>query len=64
MKNQIMFAELVNGVTTVMLNDPQVRIISDAGVFLVTPKSNTHNYPELQFKEVDKEALEVYNIQF
>lgn len=64
MENQIMFAELINGVTVEMLNDPFVRIISDTGIFLVTPKSNVSTYPELNFEEADEEALKTYEITF
>ena len=64
MENQIMYAELINGVTEKMKKDPQAKIISDTGLFLVTTKSNTSNYPELDFEKVDEEALKSYDIKF
>lgn len=64
MENQIMYAELINVITIEMLNDPLVRIISDTGLFIVTPKSNSYKYPELDFEEADEEALKIYEITF
>ena len=64
MENQMMYAELVDGVTIDMLNDPLVRIVSDTGLFLLTPKSNTSNYPELDFEIADEDTLKTYNIVF
>lgn len=63
MENHIMYAELAKGITTDMLNDPKVRIISDTGLFLVTRQSNTSTYPALEFKPIQPEALEVYDIK-
>jgi len=34
MANQIMYAELINGVTEQMKGDSQVQIVSDVGLFL------------------------------
>lgn len=64
MKERIMFAELVNGITTSMQEDPLVKIVSDTGLFLVTPKSNISNYPELNFEPADECSLEIYGINF
>lgn len=64
MENQIMFAELINGITIEMLNDPLIRIISDTGLFLVTPKTNSYKYPELDFEDADDDALKIYEITF
>lgn len=61
MENQLMWAELANGVTIQMLNDPKTRIISDTGLFLITYKSNISAYPNLNFIKADNEALEAYN---
>lgn len=63
MENQLMYAELINGVTEQMKEDKQVQIVSDVGLFLVTTRSNTSNYPELVFEEIDKEAIEAYHIK-
>lgn len=64
MEDKIVFAELIDGVTIEMLNDPLVRIVSDTGVFLITRESNISNYPELDFEEADEEALKIYEITF
>jgi hypothetical protein len=64
MEDKIMFAELIDGVTIEMLNDPLVRIVSDTGVFLITRESNISNYPELDFEETDEKALKTYKITF
>lgn len=63
MANQFMYAELIDGVTEQMRNDPKSRIISDGMVFLITNESNTSNYPELSFYEVGNEALFAYKEQ-
>jgi len=55
-----MYAELINGITIDMLNDSKVRIISDTGLFLITSKSNTSNYPNLEFDVATMESLEAY----
>lgn len=60
MEDQMMFAELVDGVAKQIWNDQKVTIISDTGLFLVTAKSNVSLYPELIFKEIDKEVLTIY----
>ena len=56
-----MYAECINGVTEKMKRDPLVKIISDGAVFLLTTKNNISTYPELKFKEVNKESLKAYS---
>lgn len=58
-----MYAELVNGITFDMLNDSKVRIIRDTGLFLVTRKNNTKNYPRLEFEEACESSLIAYKDQ-
>jgi len=64
MENQLMYAEIIDGFTVEMENDPKAQIISDSGIFLVTTKSNMHKYPELDFYEVCQEAIEAYDLKF
>ncbi len=55
-----MYAELINGITIDMLDDNEVRIISDTGLFLVTRKSHISNYPNLEFEEATMDSLKFY----
>lgn len=64
MENQIMYAEVLDGFTVEMENDPNGQIISDTGIFFVTLKSNINKYPELDFFEVCVEAIEAYELRF
>lgn len=61
METQLVYAEVMNGITFSMMEDPLVQIISDTGVFLVTTLENSKQYP-LDFYPVCTEAIEVYGI--
>lgn len=61
-KVQLVYAEVMNGITEAMRNDPLVVIISDTGVFVVTTEENSVKYNE-DFYPVDAEAKEVYGIR-
>ncbi len=60
---QFVYAELVDGIGDAMLQDPQVTIISDGALFMVTTQENSLKYP-MEFHSVDAEAREAYNIRF
>ena len=62
-KIQLVYAEVMNGVTLQMLGDPLVAIISDTGVFMVTTELNSKKFNE-DFYPVDAEAKKVYGIHF
>ena len=62
-KVQLVYAEIMDGVTMSMLEDKQVAIISDTGVFMVTTEENSKNYNE-EFYPVDAEAIKEYGIRF
>lgn len=61
MKN-LMFAELIDGVTTEMLEDKNVYILSDTGLFLFTTPKHAPTYPELEFFDVDAESYQIYEL--
>jgi hypothetical protein len=58
-KVQLVYAEVMNGITEAMRNDPLVAIISDTGVFIVTTEENSQKYDE-EFYPVSTEAIEAY----
>lgn len=58
-----MYAECINGVSDQMANDKQVDIISDTGVFIITPSNNIGNYPDLEWEEADEQAVNAYKDQ-
>ena len=62
-KFQFVYAEVMNGITESMRNDPLVAIISDTGVFMVTTEENSKKYDE-EFYPVCAEAMEAYGIRF
>lgn len=62
-KVQLVYAEIMNGITLDMIGDKLVAIISDTGVFMVTTQENSLKYNE-DFYPVDAEAMKAYNIQF
>ncbi|MCR9171083.1 MAG: hypothetical protein NXI10_01215 [bacterium] len=62
-KVQLVYAEVMNGVTLDMLGDPLVAIISDTGVFMVTTTENSVKYDE-DFYPVSAEAKEAYKIYY
>lgn len=62
-KVQLVYAELVGGISFAMLEDRQVLIISDNATFLVTTETNSHKYQE-DFFPVTAEAAKDYNIQY
>lgn len=57
----LVYAEV--SLTFQMLEDKQVVIISDTGVFMVTTEENSKNYNE-EFYPVDAEGREAYGIRF
>ncbi len=59
---QLVYAEVMNGVTLDMLGDPLVVIISDTGVFMVTTQENSVKYNE-EFYPVTEEGIEAYQIR-
>lgn len=61
-KVQLVYAEVMNGITEAMRNDPLVAIISDTGVFIVTTEENSQKYDE-EFYPVCAEAIEEYGIK-
>lgn len=62
-KVQLVYAEVMNGITEAMRNDPLVAIISDTGVFIVTTEENSQKYDE-EFYLVSAEAKEAYKLRF
>ncbi len=62
-KVQLVYAEVMNGITTDMLEDPLVAIISDTGLFVVTTEENSLKYDE-KFYPVCAEAMKAYRIRF
>lgn len=60
---QLVYAEAINGITFMMLEDPMVAIISDGAVFIVTTKENSYRYYENDFYPVDEDAQKAYNIR-
>lgn len=43
---QLVYAEVMNGITFTMLEEPKVVIISDTGVFTITIEENSKKYDE------------------
>lgn len=62
-KVQLVYAEVMNGISEAMRNDPLVAIISDTGVFIVTTEENSQKYDE-EFYPVSAEARNAYCITF
>lgn len=62
-KVQLVYAEVMNGITLEMVGDSLVAIISDTGLFIVTTKENSMKYNE-DFYPVGEEAREAYGIRF
>lgn len=62
-KVQLVYAEIMNGITMPMLEDKKVLIISDTGIFIVTTEENSKKYDE-EFYPVCAEAMEAYNIVY
>jgi hypothetical protein len=62
-KVQLVYAELINGVSLTMREDPLVHIVSDTAVFMVTTLQNSVNYTE-NFYPVDAEAIEAYHLLY
>jgi len=60
-KVQLVYAEIMDGVTMSMLEDKQVVIISDGALFIVTTEENSKKY-EGEFYPVGAEAIEAYGI--
>ena len=61
MKNvQLVYADVMNGITFTMLEDPKVVIISDTGLFIVTTEENSKKYDE-EFHPVCAEAMDAYS---
>jgi hypothetical protein len=64
METQLVYAEVMNGITFSMMEDSQVQIISDTGVFIVTTLENSKMYSDEDFHPVCAEAIEAYGINF
>lgn len=62
-KVQLVYAEVMNSITTDMLEDPLVAIISDTGLFIVTTEKNSLKYDE-DFYPVCAEAMKAYRIEY
>lgn len=62
-KVQLVYAEVMNGISLDMLGDPLVAIISDTGVFIVTTNENSLKYNE-DFYPVCEEAEKAYGVWF
>ena len=62
METQLVYAEVMNGITFSMMEDPLVQIISDTGVFIVTTLEISKQYPDEDFYPVCLEAIEAYGI--
>jgi hypothetical protein len=60
---QLMWAELIDGVTEKMKNDSRVTIISDNGIFIVIPFFAVSCFPHIIFHIADDDALESYGIK-
>lgn len=63
MEKQLVYAELTDGITGSMLGDALVQIISDGGIFIVTTKENSLNYP-LDFYPVGAEGILSYGLEY
>lgn len=60
---QLVYAEVMKGITFSMLEDKEVVIISEGTVFLVTTEANSHKYDE-EFYPVSEEAKKSYMDEF
>lgn len=60
---KLVYAEVMNGISFEMMEDPLVVIISDTGVFIVTTEKNSRKYDE-EFYPVCDEAIKDYGIRF
>lgn len=57
---RLVFAELTDGVSMDMLTDPNIHIISDGALFLITTEEHQTNYPYLHYEETDIATLKEY----
>lgn len=62
MKTQLVYAEVMDGITIEMMADPLVRIISDTGVFIVTTIENSKRY-QMDFYPLSAEVMEAYGLR-
>jgi hypothetical protein len=62
MKN-LVYAELVDGATTEMINDPKVFILSDGALFLVTTPEYATTHPDLTFFPIDEDSYNAYDLE-
>lgn len=60
-KVQLVYAEVMNGISFPMLEDPLVAIISDGSIFIVTTQENSQNYSE-GFYPVGAETKKSYHL--
>lgn len=58
----LVYAELTHSLTFEMMEDKELLIINDNGIFIITRESHAHTYPELEFEEVCQEAIWDYGI--
>lgn len=62
METQLVYSEVMNGISFSMLEDKLVQIISDGAVFLVTTIENSRQY-SLDFYPVDSEGMKAYSLR-
>lgn len=62
-KMQFVYAELKDGISFSMLEDPLVAILSEGTVFMVTTLENSRKYDE-EFYPVDAEGMKAYSITY
>lgn len=58
----LVYAELTHSLTFEMMEDKELLIIKDNGIFIITRESHADTYPELEFEEVCQEAIRDYGI--
>lgn len=58
----LVYAELTHSLTFEMMEDKELLIINDNGIFIITRESHADTYPELEFEEVCQEAIRDYGI--
>lgn len=59
-KPLLVFSEVTEPLTEDMLNDPNISIISDGAIFLVTDIKNASRYNQLSWEAPSLEALQEY----
>lgn len=57
---KLVYAELTEGVSMDMLTDPNIHIVSDGALFLITTEEDQKNYPNLHFAEREVETIQQF----